>query len=80
MKKAFILAAFAMCLANFAVTAQTKQKTNTEVRKTKIKPTTTVGEKVHNITHKRNKASGWKYKNKNKITGKKTKVESVKKD
>lgn len=75
MKKVFVFLAFAMSVATCAVTAQTKQKTDNDVRKTKIKPTTTVGDKLHNATHKSKRHHGWKYKNKNKITDKKTKIE-----
>ena len=64
-----------MSMAIASVTAQTKQKTETDDRKTKIKPTTTVGDKLHNATHKSKKHHGWKYKNKNKNTDKKTKIE-----
>ena len=78
MKKVFVLAAFAMSLATCAVTAQTKQKTETEERKTKIKPKTTIGDKAHNVVSERKKHHGWKYKNKNKMTGKKTKIETEK--
>jgi hypothetical protein len=82
MKKAIALAGLALVLVTGSVAAQTavKQKTSNDVSKTKIKPTTTIGDKAHNVVHPSHKKShGVKWKHKNKLTNKKTKVE-VKKD
>jgi flagellar basal body-associated protein FliL len=78
MKKAFvIMLAFALAIGG-TVTAQvdkSKQKTSTTNHKTKVKPTSSTGEKLHNVVSKNNKYSGVKAKSKNKHTNKKSKVE-----
>lgn len=76
MKKIFAVLAFAIGLGSTTVTAQVaKKKTSTKNYKTKVKPTSTVGEKVHNVFSKNNKYSGVKVKGKNKRTDAKAKVE-----
>lgn len=72
--KAFIVAALALTLTTGTVTAQQKEKVETETNKTKIKPTSSIGQKAHNVVRRHHKRhNGMKYKNKNKVTGKKTK-------
>ena len=78
MKKLLILAGIAIALSTTTITAQTvvKQKATNEDSKTKIKPTTTIGDKAHNVVRRKHKRShGVKWKNKNKHTNQKTKVE-----
>ena len=78
MNKLFVLAGLALALSTTNLTAQAvvKQKTSNADTKTKIKPTTTVGDKVHNVlSSKHSRSHGWKSKHKNKHTNKKTKVE-----
>ncbi len=77
MKKVFIWLAFAIAIGSTtSVTAQTvKKKVSTKNYKTKVKPTTTTGEKVHNAFSKNNKSSGIKMKSKNKHTNAKIKTE-----
>jgi len=78
MKKLFILAGLAIALSTTMLTAQTvvKKKATNEDTKTKIKPTTTLGDKAHNVlSSKHKKSHGVKWKHKNKDTNKKTKVE-----
>lgn len=80
MKKSIILAGLLLTLVSVSVPAQVKQKTETKESKTKVKPTTTIGDKAHNVIHPNTKRShGIKYKHKNKLTNKKTKVEIEKK-
>lgn len=52
-----------------------KTKTETATHKTKVKPTSTTGQKLHNAVSSDNKYSGVKAKSKNKKTNRKTKVE-----
>jgi spermidine/putrescine-binding protein len=79
MKKVFMLLAFTMpLLLGVAVApAQTtvKQKVDAPNHKGKVKPTSTAGEKVHNVFSKHKKHSGVKVKGKNKTTNAKTKAE-----
>ena len=79
MKKALFLASMILAAGTFSVNAQGKEKVETKEEKTKVKPRTTVGDKMHNVVHPHEKNThGWKYKHKNKVTGKKTKVEQEK--
>ena len=80
MKKLVIFLALAISVATAAVTAQTvKQKVETDTHKSKVKPTTTMGDKVHNVFSKHKRHHGSKFKSKNKRTNAKTKVEVTKK-
>ncbi|NCI45899.1 hypothetical protein [Sediminibacterium soli] len=75
MKKLFVLLALGIGLTA-SVGAQTeKHKVSNDDYKSKVKPTTTVGEKVHNVFSKHKKTSGLKIKKKNKHTDAKTKTE-----
>jgi hypothetical protein len=77
MKKVFVMLAFALAVGG-TVAAQVdkkKHKTSTTNHKTKVKPTSTTGEKLHNAVSKNNKYSGVKVKSKNKHTNAKSKVE-----
>lgn len=75
--KAFIVAALSLSLATATVSAQTvKAKTSTSIEKTKVKPTSSITQKPHNVVRRHHKRyNGVKYKGKNKITNEKTKVE-----
>ncbi|MBV9987974.1 MAG: hypothetical protein JO301_09860 [Chitinophagaceae bacterium] len=79
MKKVFMLLALAMPLLFGVAAAQAqttvKQKVDGPVHKTKVKPTSTTKEKVHNVFSKHKKHSGVKVKGKNKETDAKTKAE-----
>ena len=80
MKKSLFLAVIILAMGTFSANAQGKEKVETKEEKTKVKPRTTIGDKMHNVVHPDAKNThGWKYKHKNKITGKKTKVETEKK-
>ena len=81
MKKLLIVLGLAVAVGVTAVSAQDvkttpkKTKTETSTHKTKVKPTSTTGQKVHNAVSSDNKYSGVKVKSKNKKTNKKDKVE-----
>jgi spermidine/putrescine-binding protein len=79
MKKVLMLLAFTMpmLLGVTGAQAQTavKQKVDAPNHKSKVKPTSTAGEKVHNVFSKHKKHSGVKVKGKNKATNAKTKAE-----
>lgn len=79
MKKVFILLAFAMTVAGATASAQdqttVKHKVDGPTHKSKVKPTSTVGQKVHNVFSKHKRHSGVKAKGKNKHTNAKSKVE-----
>ncbi len=81
MKKLLIVLGLSFAVATTAVSAQDvkttpkKTKTETSTHKTKVKPTSTAGQKVHNAVSSNNKYSGVKAKSKNKKTNKKSKVE-----
>jgi len=79
MKKVFVLLAFAVSVAGATASAQdqttVKQKVDGPNHKSKVKPTSTAGEKVHNVFSKHKRHSGVKSKGKNKNTNAKSKVE-----
>lgn len=82
MKKLLIALGLSLAVGFTAVSAQDvkatpkKTKTETDTHKTKVKPTSTTGEKLHNAVSSNNKYSGTKAKSKNKKTNKKHKVET----
>jgi hypothetical protein len=81
MKNLMIALGLSLAVGFTAVSAQDvkttpkKAKTETATHKTKVKPTSTTGQKVHNAVSSNNKYSGAKVKSKNKKTNKKHKVE-----
>lgn len=80
MKKVLFLFVFAgfTCVAVNAQQPVQKQKIETQNTKTKMKPNTTTGDKVHNVVHpKHKKAHGMKTKHKS--PARKTKTETLKK-
>ena len=65
MKKTILLLMIAGVFTATTTYAQDKKKVETEDSKTKIKPNTTTGDKVHNVIHPKNKkAHGVKVKRK----------------
>lgn len=77
MKKVLMMLTFALAIGG-TISAQTdksKSKTSNKNYKTKVKPTSSTTEKVHNVFSKDNKYSGVKVKSKNKHTNAKRKVE-----
>lgn len=65
MKKTILLLLAGAVFAAGTIYAQDKKKVETEDSKTKIKPNTTAGDKIHNVIHpKKKKSHGVKVKRK----------------